>query len=87
MQATATAVPGRREFLVWVAVSGLGLVSVPVAPVRGAYAGVWRDGRLVQLLPAAQGFDACRAPALAVLHGDLGELESRGPERVVSERG
>lgn len=76
---------GRREFLVWVAVPDLGLISVPVQPVRGAYAGVWRDGRLVELLHAAQWFDACSATALAVLHSDLGELEGSGAERVVSE--
>ena len=78
-------VRGRQEMLLWVSVVGVGLVSLPVRPVRGAYAGVWCDGRLVQLLPAAQVFDTCRTAALAVLGAHLDELERGGPETVVSE--
>jgi hypothetical protein len=74
MRATVQAVAGRRELLVWVAVAGLGLVSVPMRPVTGAYAGVWRAGRLVQLLPAAEGL-ALAERGLAALPVDAGHLD------------
>ena len=84
MRATVQRV-SRRDVLIFVTVAGLGVISLPVRAIPGAYAGVWRAGRLVRLLDAAEGLDACGTPALAVLHRHLDERYRSGAERVIGQ--
>lgn len=56
------------------------VLSLPVCPIRGAVAGLWRAGRLEQVLPAERGL-----AALGVLAGDVLRPQHPSPECVVSQ--
>ncbi len=82
-------VPKRGEVLLLLAIAGVGAVSLPLRPIAGAFAGVWRGGRLERLLPAVDGLamlgDPGSAGTFAVRHRELGKPQRGRAERVVNE--